>query len=228
MRAVLWDLDGTIADTEALHFQTWQATLAGYGMTYSFDRFLSEFGRRNSDFLSDMLHVEADSRLAVEVAREKEANFRRLVRSHGLHPLPGVLTWLQRFREAGVCQALSSSAPMANIAVMVDTLDIGDYFLVLMSGAELPKSKPDPAIFLNSAAALGVEAASCIVVEDSIHGVTAARRAGMGSIAVGKLAADPELAALINGADRPACAPVASLEALTWQACQSMWESAST
>ncbi|MDI9547195.1 MAG: HAD family phosphatase [Chloroflexota bacterium] len=226
MRTVLWDLDGTVADTEKLHFQAWQTTLSGYGVTYTYERFLSEFGRRNGDFLPALLQVEPESNLVVEVARAKEANFRQLVRSHGLRPLRGVTAWLQRFHEAGVYQAISSSAPMANIAVMVDTLDIGDHFLALLAGAELPRSKPDPAIFLNSAAALGVAPQECLVVEDSIHGIVAARRAGMGSVAVGKLSGDPELAALRQEPEEPACAALASLEDLTWQTCNRLWESA--
>ena len=68
MRTVLWDLDGTVADTEKLHFQAWQTTLSGYGVTYTYERFLSEFGRRNGDFLPALLQVEPESNLVVECA----------------------------------------------------------------------------------------------------------------------------------------------------------------
>jgi len=223
MRTVLWDLDGTIADTEALHYQAWRATLSGYGVTYTYERFRADFGSRNSDVLPGILQVEPDSSLVVEVSREKEANFRSLVRAHGLHPLPGIMVWLERFAEAGVYQALSSSAPMANIVVAVDTLDIGDFFLALMSGSELPRSKPDPAIFLNTAAALSVTPAECIVMEDSMHGIVAARRAGMGSVAIGKVAQNPELAALLAEEQGPGCIAVDSLEELTWRECRQLW-----
>ncbi len=230
MRTVLWDLDGTIADTEVLHFHAWQETVIKYDVSYPYKRFKAECGMRNGDILPNLLHVAADSPLISEVATAKEAAFRRLVRAEGLQALPGVMTWLQRFRAEGVKQALSSSAPMANIAVMVDTLDIGDFFLALVSGAELAKSKPHPAIFLNSAAALNVKPAACLVIEDSIHGIQAAQSAGMGSVAVGTVTQLPELTEMLHGgpesSDGPAVASVASLEALTWPMCQSIWESA--
>ena len=223
MRTVLWDLDGTIADSEGVHFQAWQMTLERYGVTYSYADYIADFGRSNRDLLPALLQVEPGAGLVQEVSQAKEANFRRLAREQGLNPLPGVAAWLEHFRMEGVQQVVSSSGPMANIAAETDILCIGDYFVSLMSGATLPKSKPDPAIFLNSAAAVRAQPHECIVVEDSIHGVEGARRAGMGSIAVGKVARTEELQRLLRSAPGPACLAVDTLEAVSWQACEDLW-----
>lgn len=226
MRTVLWDMDGTIADSEQVHFQAWQMTLQQYGVTYTFAEFIADFGRSNGELLPALLEVEPGAELVQAVSREKEANFRRLAREQGLHPLPGVVAWLERFQAEGVQQVVSSSGPMANIAAQVDILDIGDYFLALMSGATLPKSKPDPTIFLNSAVAVRSQPHECIVVEDSIHGVEGARRAGMGSIAVGKVARSAALDQLLDTAQGTGYVAVDTMEEVSWASCEDLWRQA--
>jgi beta-phosphoglucomutase-like phosphatase (HAD superfamily) len=92
-----------------------------------------------------------------------------------------------------------------------------------MSGATLPRGKPHPDLFLNSAAAVGVPAAVCVVVEDSIHGIEAARRAGMTSVVVGKLAADPLLAARLEAVAGPVCHPLGDLRRGNWAMWEELW-----
>lgn len=224
MRAVLWDLDGTLADTEALHFQAWAQTMAVQGISYDYAAFLAGFGRNNHSVLTELLQVDVTDPLVAEMARHKEQSFRSLLAQAALQPLPGVPAWLARFDQAGVRQVISSSGPMANIAATITQLALGDYFMGLISGATLPRGKPDPSLFLLSAAAAGVAPAGCIVVEDSIHGIAAARRAGMASVAVGKLAGSPALADLLETLPGPACVEVASLVDLTWSTCEQLWE----
>jgi len=79
---------------------------------------------------------------------------------------------------------VASSGEMANIVTVIDALGIANYFDALVSGAFLPRSKPDPAIFVQAAGALGVPPARCLVIEDGTVGVEAARRAGMACLAV--------------------------------------------
>lgn len=224
MRTVLWDLDGTLADTEELHFQAWVRTLAVHGIHYDYEDFLAGFGRNNRSVLTELFRVDATDPLVEEVARHKEQSFRTLLAQTPLHPLPGVQEWLVHFNQANVRQVISSSGPMANIAAAITKLGIGDYFMGVISGATLPRSKPDPTLFLLSAAAAGASPAACIVVEDSIHGIAAARRAGMPSVAVGKLADSPALAELLESQPGPPCLAVTSLADLTWEAWDHLWE----
>jgi beta-phosphoglucomutase len=83
----------------------------------------------------------------------------------------------------GARQAIASSAPCENIDALVDELAIRPYFQEIVSGADMP-GKPDPAVFLTAARAAGHTACACLVIEDSVAGVTAARRAGMKCLAV--------------------------------------------
>ena len=118
-----------------------------------------------------------------ELGNHKEELFRRSVRGH-VRLLPGVVDWLKRAQARGYRQVIASSAEMANIVAVVEELQIGNYFEALVAGAFLPRSKPDPEIFLNAAASVGASPAVSLVIEDGIVGVEAARRAGMRCIAV--------------------------------------------
>ena len=222
-RTVLWDLDGTLADTEHLHYVAWQKTMDHFGAVYDYAEFLAGFGRSNRSILSEKFGIAPDAPLVAEISTYKEAVFRDLLVDGQLDLLPGVAEWLAALQQAGVRQVISSSGPMANISAVVAKLKIGDYFLALMSGATLPRGKPHPDLFLNSAAAVGVPATACIVVEDSIHGIEAARRAGMPSIVVGKLATDPQLAARLAEVDGPVCHPLGDLRKGTWATWEALW-----
>lgn len=198
IEAILWDLDGTIADSTALHFQAWQATMRRYDVDLSYQSFIDNYGRNNAEILAE--HFGADATAIIErVAHEKEAAFRALLTPGALQLLPGVREWLEWFRAQRLVQVIGSSGPMANIAAIVHVLGIGDYFLSLVSGVHLAKGKPDPTIFLRCAAVAGVAPVQCVVIEDSLHGIEAAQRAGMNSVAVGRIATSDELRLLFAG-----------------------------
>ena len=213
--AILWDLDGTIADTTNLHFLSWRETLSAEGVDHTFEEFMAGFGRSNAEILPTIFGPDLTPARMARISDEKEAAFRRLARGKTV-ALPGVVDWLARFHAAGVPQTISSSAPMANIMVMVDALGIADYFWALVTGFPLPKGKPHPDIFLRSAAAVKMAPSACVVFEDSIHGVEAARQAGMGCVALGErmVAALPSIVA--DGLGTPIVA-VDSLTDLSWE-----------
>lgn len=211
IKAVLWDLDGTIADSAALHYRAWQAIMDRYAIFYTYQMFIDDFGRNNAEILTKHFDA-ADTATMERVSIEKEVDFRSLLTPGVLQPLPGVMAWLAHFRQQGIVQVIGSSAPMANIAAIVSALDISDYFLAFVSGVHLPKGKPDPAIFLRCAAVAGVAPEHCLVIEDSIHGIEAAQRAGMYSVAVGALADSDALRKLLANVAAPHCIALASLD----------------
>lgn len=221
LHAILWDLDGTLADTEELHFESWRNTLSHYGIDYTFELFITSFGRTNAEILPELLGSASTPAQVETISLQKEANYRDLLRQNDLQALPGVHQWLSDFRQAGLQQAIGSSGPMANIVASIEALRIGDYFNSIISGARLPKGKPDPTIFRLAAAALGIHPEQCLVIEDSVAGIEAARRAGMRSVAVGKVIHTTRLherLAVVGGQN---CLLVESLEALTWEQLES-------
>jgi HAD superfamily hydrolase (TIGR01509 family) len=223
MRTVLWDLDGTLADTTELHYHAWQKTMESFGEPYSYEEFAAGFGRSNRSVLAEKFLIDPDSPRISEIAGWKEAMVRQLLPEIELHLLPGVAETLAMLAAAGVHQAISSSGPMANIVAIVNKLGVGDYFLCILSGATLPRGKPHPDLFLNSAAAVGVPPARCIVVEDSIHGIEGARRAGMASIAVGALANSQSLADRLAVVAGPCCHSAPTLAETEWATWEGLW-----
>ncbi len=191
------------------------------GVEYTYAKFIESFGRTNADVLPELLGRAVTPARIETVSKQKETIFRDILRRQGVQPLPGVADWLDRFQQAGWRQVVSSSGPMANITATIDALRIGDFFVSLMSGARLPQGKPHPAIFLHSAAAVNVQPTDCLVIEDSLAGIEAAQRAGIVSVAVGKISQMTALHNLVgNFSDRmngPACLPVQSLTQLTWE-----------
>lgn len=180
--AVLWGLDGTLVDTKEFHYQSWKLALPEFGYPFPADRFQRSFGMNNAGVLEVFLGRPVEPELVEAIGERKEILFRALLHGH-VQALPGVQDWLARLRNWGARQAVASSAPPANIDVMLGELGIAGYFDAIVSGYELP-SKPDPAVFLRAAGEVGAPPSACIVMEDAVAGVQAARRAGMRCIAV--------------------------------------------
>ena len=188
-RAILWDMDGTLIDSAEYHFQSWIDALKPEGLTVTRDQFLSTFGWKNDRILRRWIRPDLDPEWIARVADAKERDYRDLVRTRGLQPLPGADRWVRRCHEEGWRQAIASSAPGANIAVALEVLGWSSLFEALASGDDVKNGKPDPEIFLVAASRVGVEPSRCIVVEDAVAGVEAARRGGMKCIGVGEAAA---------------------------------------
>ncbi len=184
-RAVLWDLDGTLADSRTYHWRSWQEALGAVGVGVTVARFEASFGQRNDAILSVWLGPNADPELIRRVGEDKEARYRRMVETEGIEPLPGASEWVARLHHGGWRQAIASSAPRLNVEVMHRALRFGNHIQVLVAAEDVRLGKPEPDVFLAAADGLGVPPGRCVVVEDAGAGIEAARRAGMASIGVG-------------------------------------------
>lgn len=187
IRGVIFDLDGVLVSTDELHFQSWKRVAEDEGIP--FDRAINERLRGVDRITSLAIVLEratrtysADERL--ELAKRKNDLFRAMVAC--LTPadlLPGVPTLLHGLRDAGVRMAVASSSK--NATLIVDRLQLAPYFDAVIDGNHITRSKPDPEVFLTAARRLGLIPADCLVVEDAISGIEAARRAGMSVLGVG-------------------------------------------
>ncbi len=185
IRAVLWDLDGTLVDSEEFHWLAWREVMAGEGVEITREQFLATFGQRNDAILPLWLPGVPHEQ-AVAVGHAKEAHYRDLVRKHGVSPLPGAAEWIERLAQEGWRQAVASSAPCANVTVMPEALGFAEYFQATVGAEDVTHGKPAPDVFLTAASRLDASAPRSIVVEDAVAGVEAARRAGMASIGVSR------------------------------------------
>lgn len=182
-RAVIWDMDGIIIDSAPYHLKAWQEVFSKRGLNFTGDDFRSSFGMRNDTIIGGFLGEGASDEEIAAIGREKEASFRLKIRQNP-RPLPGVVALMATLAERDLKMAIASSAPRENIELVIDTLGIARHFLVIISEKDVTRGKPEPDGYLLAAKRLGVKPENCLVIEDAIVGVTAARRAGMHCLAV--------------------------------------------
>ena len=184
IKAVLWDLDGTLVDSAEFHWRAWRDVMAEAGSPVTHEQFVHSFGKRNDLILSGWLGEGADPERLRRLSEEKESRFRALVRAHGIEPLPGVREWVARLHAEGWRHAIATSAPRLNLETLVDAMGMRQYFAADVAAEDVTHGKPDPEVFLLAASRLGAEPGRSIVVEDAPTGIEAGRRAGMRTVGV--------------------------------------------
>jgi len=187
IQGVLFDMDGVLINSIPLHIDAWDFVLKKNRLSL-IDRevYLQALGRTNLDMLNKFMGIQGKNlslSAMKEIVVEKEQYFRNLVKDH-VEPAPGVVQWLNYFKEKNIRCAAASSGEMANITLMLQALGISDYFASIVSGAHLPASKPNPMIFQLAAASLGVRSEKCLVIEDAVTGIQAAKSANMQCCAI--------------------------------------------
>jgi len=181
--AIIWDLDGVIADTAPYHLKAWQQTFRKRDVELTEEDFRHSFGLRNEAIIPGILRKEITGEEIERISSEKEEAFRRLI-GQNISPLPGAIELMKSLAEAGFQMALASSTPIENIELVTERLGVKRYFQCIICAGDVSKGKPDPQVFLLAARGLGAEPENCIVIEDAVAGVTAAKRAGMRCLAV--------------------------------------------
>jgi HAD superfamily hydrolase (TIGR01509 family) len=179
--AVVFDLDGLLADTERLHRQAWQETLAHYGVAVP-DRVYEDHWIRDGHGIAEFVRIRGLA-LDAAVARERKADrYEALVRAEAT-PMPGAPEALARLH-GHKALALATSSYRRSASAVLETLGFEGYFDCILAHGDAPRLKPFPDLFLATAARLGVMPAQCLVLEDAQKGIVAAHAAGMRSIAI--------------------------------------------
>jgi HAD superfamily hydrolase (TIGR01509 family) len=177
---LLFDLDGTIVETDALHFQAFTSVFTPLGITIDWDEYKKRvLGRNNADIATDFLpHLPAAEHAGIMDA--KEAAYRALIRS--LESASGLLDLLAWADTQAVPCGVVTNAPRANADTVLAALDIRHRFKVVVIAPELREAKPPPLPYLTALEALGGEASRSVAFEDSASGVRAAVAAGLGTV----------------------------------------------
>ncbi len=183
LRAVIFDWDGVVVDSSAHHERSWEILAARHGLSLPSDHFKKGFGKKNNVIIPDLGWAD-DPGEVDRLGREKEEIFRDLVRRQGIEPLPGVRGLLDALQAEGIPAAIGSSTERANLDCLLDLMDLRRFFTVIVSADDVTHGKPDPSIFLLAAGRLGIPPHECLVIEDALVGIEAARRAGMPVLAV--------------------------------------------
>jgi beta-phosphoglucomutase len=198
-RGAIWDMDGTLVDTAELHFEAWAEVCRERGRDFTRADFAATFGQRNPEIIAALFGDRFDEREA-ELGERKEELYRAAA-GKGVSLLPGVAALLDGLHRAGVRQAIGSSAPRKNLELILRLTGVERYFAAVVGMEETQRGKPDPQVFLVAAQHLGVAPGRCVVFEDAVAGVQAARAGGMKCVAVRFVAHHPETALRAAGAD---------------------------
>ena len=180
IKAVLFDMDGVLVNTEPLHYRMWKEAFHNRGLEIDYDKYKGCIGCTH-DVLMDIILDKYgwDFKNDAEIKPEAFQIKRDIVSAEGYPAVDGAREMLANIHEAGYVMAIASSSPPEFIKMAMDSLGAIDYFTLLNSGENVKHSKPAPDIYLDTAGKLGVLPKECIVLEDSTNGCLAATRAGM-------------------------------------------------
>ena len=181
-RALLFDLDGTLAETDSLHLPTWVDVLRPYGIEVDEEFYKARIsGRSNSKIVEDLLpDLSAEDRR--DLAEAKEASFRK--HAGELEPLPGLLNFMEEAKDRGFSLALVTNAPEENVEAILLALDLGVFFDELLLSDEVGLVKPDPAPYKAALERLGVGPDEALAFEDSTSGIASAVGASIPTVGI--------------------------------------------
>lgn len=182
--AAIWDVDGTLVDTAELHYAAWVELARQIHQPFTRADFAATFGRRNPEIIRSLFDERASDEQVADIGERKERLYRDAALAHGVALLPGVARLLTAFRERGWQQAVGSSAPRANLELILDATGTRAFFGAIVAMEDTTRGKPDPQVFVMAAEKLGIAPARCVVLEDAVAGVEAAKAAGMTCVAV--------------------------------------------
>lgn len=171
-------MDGVMVDTNPYHKIALRQFCEQHGYYLSDEELKNNiFGRTNKDWLTRLFGNTLTAEQLKEYENEKEALFRKIYAPH-LKPVDGLFNFLQSLKDNRITLALATSAPPSNVHFILEETRTSVFFSVILDGHSVRNSKPDPEIYLKTAAALHYPPEKCVVIEDSISGVASALSAG--------------------------------------------------
>jgi HAD superfamily hydrolase (TIGR01509 family) len=183
-RAVIFDCDGVLVDSEALGLRSLQRALYEAGLDLPLSRLTRFSGRSHHETLALLENESGLSLLETGVADRMDACYMDIVKAEGLSPCPGVPELLSRLKEKQIPFTLASSGPRRKVLFSIHSAGLDPFFPRFICGDDVKRAKPAPDLYLAAAGLLGMSPADCLAIEDAPNGVLSSRAAGMRVIAV--------------------------------------------
>jgi len=180
--AVIFDMDGTLIDSTEADYLAWKHTFADYGIELTYPDYFPLLGKRSHDVAATVLNL--NEKQAAEALQKKATYFTEIITQNGISTIPHALDFVAWIRSNKLKTALATSSRNMKMKLVLERTGLLPFFDVLVSGDEVQNGKPAPDIFLMAAERLGIEPAQCLVVEDAVNGVLAAKQAGMQCVAI--------------------------------------------
>ncbi len=178
-KAIIWDMDGVISDTQHLHATIEAELLERFGIIMTPEEITNKYaGVRTADFFTDLLTKKGVTNFNVDkLMAEKWVGASNSVKE--VKAIPGVTKLLKEASKRGILQAVASASGQVYVNAVLNQLGIKNYFKAIITGDQVSKGKPDPEIFLKAAQAINVNPQECIVIEDGRSGMIGAKKANM-------------------------------------------------
>ncbi len=187
LKGLLFDLDGVIADTEDFHRQAYNQAFeeAGLSARWDFADYKARFALSGGSKLEDLplpLSITTPHAYRQEIYQAKRRNFVRLLEQAPIVPRPGVIRLIREALDCGVRLGAASTCQKEGAAAILQRClgpELAKAFGVIKAGEDAPRRKPAPDVYLLALEDMGLPAASCVAIEDSRHGLAAAKAAGL-------------------------------------------------
>lgn len=185
LKALLFDLDGTLIDSEFFHFECWNEILEESGVTLTYEDWLKNYAGiplpTNAQNLIEKYNITTP--LAEIIERRERLTLERL-KTKDVNLMPYVIEVLDFFQAKDLVLALVTSSPRKDVEAIFERNGLSKYFKLIITRSEVSKSKPDPESYNTCVEKLGLNKDECIVFEDTINGIRSAKAAGLTCIAI--------------------------------------------
>jgi beta-phosphoglucomutase len=182
--AVIFDMDGVICHTNPYHSEAFRQFFSSRNLSPTDQEFAQHmYGKSNSYIMSHFLQRAIEGEELLKLEDEKESLFREIYEPY-IEPILGIVNFMTDLENHDVKLGVATSAPRANLDLILSKVPIREKLGSILASENVKKHKPDPEVYLTSAANLGMKPEQCVVFEDSFSGVTAGLNAGMRVVGV--------------------------------------------
>ena len=177
-KAVIFDMDGVIIDSNPYHKIALKEFCARYGYQLTEEELRNKiYGRTNKEWIPALFNRVLTQEESRKYGEEKEQIFRDLY-ANDIRPVKGLVAFLEKLKAAAIPMAIGTSAPRSNVDFVLQKTGIGDFFGVILDESDVSVGKPNPEIYVKTAARLKFSPHDCIVIEDSLSGVASGQASG--------------------------------------------------
>jgi HAD superfamily hydrolase (TIGR01509 family) len=194
---LIFDMDGVIVENHLWHFEAWVEFGWRHNIIITKEDFSRQFGSTNQQVMNSLFGDTLSARDIAILSDEKEFIYREIYLPH-IHPVKGLPEFLKYTSAKNISMALATSAPYENVIFTLEATGLQKYFEVITDSSMVSRGKPDPEVYITTAAKLGVKPSECIVFEDTIPGILSATNAGMRVIGVATTHNPDELLMYVN------------------------------
>jgi HAD superfamily hydrolase (TIGR01509 family) len=196
---VIFDWDGVVINSASLHKRSWEILAAEVDLPLPENHFVLGFGKRNEVIIPEILKWTQNRTKILKWGKRKEEIYRELGKEEGIPILKGIRQFLQALEIEKIPCAIGTSTEKENLALAFDQLKIGYFFSGSVCSEDVSQGKPDPEVFIKAAQILKQPPENCVVLEDSTHGIEAAKCGKMKALGLSTTRQESEL--FSSGAD---------------------------